>query len=424
MAGPLSRNLVARGEKHGPLWIALFHLVWIQLLAAIPFGLFFGTLSGAKWHSYVDAYIASLFFGFPISLSIMTLERWILPRFVGDEGPAGRRMMLRISLYTIAGLVGAFTGALALRFTIAPHFLGSWPEVASIAMFTLLFMGLFLGIAMSTVYYRKALDRAGTERELQLARRIQRSFLLSDFPRRPRIEVYAVNVSSKEVSGDFYDVVPVGEHSSVFVIADVSGKGVPAALLSSMLQGLVRVQAGTTVSPAAAMKLLNALACQREATGQFATLFLAVIEEPTMTLRYSNAGHNPPVLLRRNERRLLETGGVVLGISPEAIYEEASLQLEAGDRLVLYTDGVTEAANAHDDMLGEDRLYAMLEGLPPGLEARTIVERVLEGVNEFLGEREAGDDITVMALRVLEPTAARALGPAPSDGELAPSPLD
>jgi sigma-B regulation protein RsbU (phosphoserine phosphatase) len=116
--------------------------------------------------------------------------------------------------------------------------------------------------------------------------------------------------------------------------------------------------------------LLNALACQREATGQFATVFLAALNEPTMTLTYTNAGHNPPVLLRAGgERQLLDTGGLLVGISATATYEEATLDLRPGDRLILYTDGVTEAARADGEMFGEDRLYAALAGLPASLDA-------------------------------------------------------
>jgi hypothetical protein len=393
---------------------AFLHLLWLQPLAAVPFGLFFGTLNGASRSSYLGSYLAALYFAYPIAISIWALEHFVLPRVMSSDAMVGRSVVLRISLYGVASLIGAFTGAIALNFTIAPGFLGSAREVVVVGMFTLLFFGLFLGISMATVYYRQALDRAGTDRELQLARRIQRVYLISDFPRRPRVEVHAVNVSSKEVSGDFYDVVAAGDDALLFGIADVSGKGVPAALLSSMLQGLVRVQAGTTPSPAMAMRLLNTLACQRESTGQFATLFLGGIHEPTMTLRYTNAGHNPPVLVRRGERRLLETGGLLLGIAPEAIYEEGVLALEAGDRIVLYTDGVTEAADARGEMVGEERLYEWLAEMDGTLDSKAVVESVLDRVRGFLGDVEAGDDITVMALRVLEDGVphARRLEPA------------
>jgi serine phosphatase RsbU (regulator of sigma subunit) len=370
---------------------------------AAPFALFFGTLNGARLESYVAAYIVSLFFAYSIALTIWLLENSVFRVFGDLEGATGRRLWMKITLYAVASLVGAFGGAFALRLTIAPTFMDSMQDVLSIGMFTLIFAALFLGIIMATVYYRKGLENAGTERELMLARQIQRSFLVSEFPRRPRVDVHAVNLSSKEVSGDFYDVVAAGEGTLLIVIADVSGKGVPAALLSSMLLGLVRLQAaGAAPSPAAAMQLLNTLACQREATGQFATLFLAAIDEPTMTLRYTNAGHNPPVLLRDGQRRLLETGGLLLGIAPDAIYEEGRVELRSGDRLVLYTDGVTEAIDARGDMLGEEGLYSLLQGLEPDLDARAIVERVLEGVKSFTGDLDLSDDVTVLAIRMLE----------------------
>jgi hypothetical protein len=370
---------------------------------AAPFALFFGTLNGARLESYVAAYIGSLYFAYSIALTIWLLENSVF-RVFGDLGGAtGRRLWMKIALYAVASLVGAFGAAFALRLTIAPTFMSSMQDVLSIGMFTLIFAALFLGIIMATVGYRKGLENAGTERELMLARHIQRSFLVSEFPRRPRVDVHAVNVSSKEVSGDFYDVVAAGEGTLLTVIADVSGKGVPAALLSSMLMGLVRLQAaGAAPSPAAAMRLLNTLACQREATGQFATLFLAAIDEPTMTLRYTNAGHNPPVLLRDGQRRLLETGGLLLGIAPDAIYEEGRMELQTGDRLVLYTDGVSEARNALGEMLGDEGLYSLLQGVESDLDARAIVERVLAGVRTFTGDLEWGDDVTVLAIRVLE----------------------
>ncbi|MFI5371913.1 MAG: PP2C family protein-serine/threonine phosphatase, partial [Candidatus Eisenbacteria bacterium] len=217
------------------------------------------------------------------------------------------------------------------------------------------------------------------------------------------VDVHAENVSSREVSGDFYDVVSAGDGTLLLTIADVSGKGVPAALLSSMLQASLRTQAVSAVSPAAMMTIVNRMACDRGTTGQFATLFLAAVDERAMTLRYTNAGHNFPVLLRGDGRRmLLEDGGLLVGMLPAAEYAEGRVMLKPGDRLVLYTDGVTEAVDANGVMFGEERLYAMLESLPLDLTARGIVERVLSAVRGFLDEIEPGDDITVMAMRVME----------------------
>jgi sigma-B regulation protein RsbU (phosphoserine phosphatase) len=157
------------------------------------------------------------------------------------------------------------------------------------------------------------------------------------------------------------------------------------------------------------MRAINALACQRVSTGQFATFFLAVLHEPTLTFRFTNAGHNFPVLQRAGGgRELLETGGVVVGMLDAPEYEEGVLQLEPGDRIVFYTDGVSEAERADGEMYGEERLYARLDDAPRAMPAERLVEHVLAGVREHLDGTEAGDDITVMALRVLESDTARA----------------
>ena len=208
------------------------------------------------------------------------------------------------------------------------------------------------------------------------------------------------------MSGDFYDVVTPNDSEILLAIADVSGKGVPAALLSSMLQASLRTQAGAVASPAAIMRTMNSLACQRTSTGQFATFFRAAIHEPTMMLRDTNGGHNFPLLRRADgSRRTLEVGGTVIGMLEEMPFEEEAIQLETGDLLLVYTDGVTEAAREDQEMFGEDRLIALLEGCPRDISAERLVKRVLDGVTEFLGEFEPGDDITVMALRVLPGSA-------------------
>src|SRR5262249_18368757 len=136
---------------------------------------------------------------------------------------------------------------------------GTWREFAVFGMFTVLFSILFSAIAYAYFYYQKSLERARAEQELSLARRIQRSFLLSQFPPMPRLELHAVNTSSKEVGGDFYDYVPAGDGTFLLAVADVSGKGVPAALLTSMLQASLRTQAGTVSSVASILGNVNHL---------------------------------------------------------------------------------------------------------------------------------------------------------------------
>jgi len=258
-------------------------------------------------------------------------------------------------------------------------------------------------------YYRRSLERVKAEEELHLARRIQRSFLLSQFPSMPRLEVHAVNVSSKQVSGDFYDVVPAGPNAILLAIADVAGKGVPAALRASMLQASLRTQANTIPSVAAILNNINSLVFRSTAVEQFATFFLARIDETTLTLDYSNAGHNYPVVFRKaGGRQTLIRGGTVVGILESADFQQGSFALSPGDRVLFYTDGINEAANARGELYGEDRLYRLMEALPADLSARETIERIFEGVRAFLDGTEPGDDMTVMVLRVLEPGGATA----------------
>jgi serine phosphatase RsbU (regulator of sigma subunit) len=245
------------------------------------------------------------------------------------------------------------------------------------------------------------------EEELRLARQIQRSFLVSEFPEMARFEVHALNIPSKEVGGDLYDLVPTGDGGLVLAVADVAGKGVPAALLSSMLQASLRTQAASIPSVSEILRNINALVYRGTSVHQFATFFIARVHADGRMV-FSNAGHNYPVLARRNGSEvLLERGGLVLGVMEQVDYAEDSVHLDTGDRVVLYTDGITEAADASSELFGEERLYQVIRGLPHHLSAREVAERILEALEEFLGGVEPRDDMTLMVLRVLEPDPAR-----------------
>lgn len=387
----------------GP-WTDLLRVVLLMPVYALPFAGFFLLVLGAKPSAFGIFYRVSVVFAACAMLSVWFTKHWLERRVVASFRDRGKSTVAMAATYMGMAVFGTMAAAVLLNAFVVPGFLGTARGMLTVLVYCLLFGALFLGVSLAFSYHKEAMERAGSERELQLARRIQRSFLLSEFPQRSRVEVHATNVSSKEVSGDFYDVVPVGDEHVVLAIADVSGKGVPAALLSSMLQASVRTQAGTVDSPAAMLRTMNTLACQRASTGQFATFFLAVLNEPTLTLRFTNAGHNFPVLLRANgEQELLQKGGVVVGMLDGPEYEEDRVTLAPGDRVVFYTDGVSEAENAAGEMYGEERLYAHLAAAPADLPAERLVEHVLAGVRAHLDGVEAGDDITVMALRVLAP---------------------
>jgi serine phosphatase RsbU (regulator of sigma subunit) len=387
----------------------LFRALAMMPLWALPFALFFNLVLGARFDAFWLYYRVSLVFTACAMLSVWFTKHWLERRVLASPRLRIHRTLAIAGTYMAMAVFGTMAAAVFLNLIVVPGFLGSLRGILTVLVYCLLFGSLFLGISIAISYHRESVERAGSERELQLARRIQRSFLLSEFPRRARVEVHAVNVSSREVSGDFYDVVPAGDEEIVLAIADVSGKGVPAALLSSMLQASVRTQVGTVQSPAVMMRAINTLACQRASTGQFATFFLAILHEPTLTLRFTNAGHNYPVLLRANgERVLLEKGGCVVGMLEGPEFEEESISLAPGDRVVFYTDGVSEAEREGGEMFGEERLYALLDAAPRDLPAERLVEHVLGGVRAWLDGVEPGDDITVMALRVLEAPAVRA----------------
>jgi serine phosphatase RsbU (regulator of sigma subunit) len=259
------------------------------------------------------------------------------------------------------------------------------------------------------------------EEELRLARQIQRSFL-SELPSTPRFDVHALNIQSKEVGGDFYDVIPATDGAFLVAIADVAGKGVPAALLSSMLQASLRTQARSIGSVSEILRNINSLVYRATAVHQFATFFIARIENDTLHMTFSNAGHNYPIVIRRGRDPLfLERGGTVLGIQDGAAYEEEGLPLHAGDLVVLYTDGISEAEDRHGQFYGDDRLCELVRGFTHDLSAREVSERILEALRGFLDGEEARDDMTLMVLRVLEPERSPSgEGAHPAAGERQP----
>jgi sigma-B regulation protein RsbU (phosphoserine phosphatase) len=265
-------------------------------------------------------------------------------------------------------------------------------------------LGSQMGVSLqNALLLRDRLKVARIEEELNLAHQIQQTFLKNDFPSLPRCEVYAVNLPSRQVGGDYYDVVTAPDGSFLVAIADVAGKGVPAALLSSMLQAALRTQAPSVSSPAAILRNVNTLVYRSTAVHQFATFFLAHVTTDGKRMTYCNAGHNWPVLLRRNgERQWLKCGGTILGIMEDVAMEEAAFDLAPGDVLVFYTDGISEATNVDGELYGEERLVEFVSSLPPSLHPEAIAQGILREVERHLGRLEAQDDRTLVVLRVQE----------------------
>ena len=238
------------------------------------------------------------------------------------------------------------------------------------------------------------------KRELDVAQQVQMSALPKEVPSSETHDVQALMIPAREVGGDFYDFFPLSNELLGLVIADVSGKGIPAALFTLMTRTLLKGTARDSPSPADCLGLVNDLLAEDNETCIFITLFYGVFDLRDGSFRYSNGGHNPPRLVRSDSRVevLPTTENLVLGIAPEHEYHNGEVRLAPGDTLFLYTDGITEAQNVNDEEFGEERLDAKLASLGQ-VPARDIVTTVVDEVQAFAGDAPQSDDITCVAMR-------------------------
>lgn len=254
----------------------------------------------------------------------------------------------------------------------------------------------------NALLYREALEKSILEEELAVARRIQRQFLPTTLPKINRFDLAALNVQTKQVGGDYYDLVPLGDGQYLVVVADVAGKGVPAALLASMVQASIRTQADSAKPVCEIMTRLNRLVHESTPEDRFATCFLARVNGDRLSVEFANAGHNYPIVLpAAGGWRYLEEGGIPLGIAPEFPYGETAMSLQPGDSLLLYTDGITDARNLEGEDFGEERLLRLAERLPRELTADEIIRAVSDEVSRFTAGADQADDMTLVALKAL-----------------------
>lgn len=243
------------------------------------------------------------------------------------------------------------------------------------------------------------IERQRIESELGLARRIQARLLPPGPPALPGLDLAGTSESAREVGGDYYDFLPLEGGRVALVIADVSGKGVGAALLMSAFRASLMSQDLAREPVAAVLARLNRFLHHSVEPGKFVTAFLGVLDGTSGRFVYSNAGHNAPLLVSADGAvARLEAGGLILGIFEEAGYETGEVTLAPGDRLVLFTDGVTEAMDEHDEQWGEERLVELLR-CGAGSDSATLVGRIVEAVRRFEGARGASDDVTLIVAR-------------------------
>lgn len=253
----------------------------------------------------------------------------------------------------------------------------------------------------NTRLYAEEAAKQKLEEEMAMARQIQSRLLPRRLPQAQGLEIDAVNISSKQVSGDYYDVIEREDGRLAIVIADVSGKGVPASILASNLQAALRAQCDMCDSPGLLLERINRQIHASTDPQHFATLFLAMYDPRTRQLVYSSGGHNPPLVVRADGRReLLEEGGLPLGAFDFGTYDEGRTVLDEGDLLFMYTDGVTETKGPDgDEDFGETRLGDLLYS-ERCRQLSDIFATVTGDLRRFSGRDEADDDITMIGLKI------------------------
>lgn len=241
--------------------------------------------------------------------------------------------------------------------------------------------------------------------DLAVAGEIQRAILPGLFPPFPdltgSVDLYASMTPAKDVGGDFYDLFRIDENRFGFVIADVSGKGVPASLFMAVSRTLMRATGLRGVSSEECVNYVNRLLCKESLDAMFVTAFYGIYDCRNGVTDYTNAGHTPPYLIRHDHRVesiVMETN-FVMGVFEDFHYTSGRFVLENGDALVLYTDGVTEAFNTQGEQFAESGLVHVLEAFPGTSGAKELVEKIVDSVYAHAGEQPQSDDITLLAVK-------------------------
>jgi len=256
--------------------------------------------------------------------------------------------------------------------------------------------------------WKNETELSAIRREIEIASEIQRRILPRRFPAIDGVDVFARTLPAKDMGGDFYDLFVLPDGQVGLVIADVSGKGIPAAFFMAVARTLIRATAFHEPGPGPCLEQVNRLLCRHDVPGMFVSVFYGVLDKTTWRMAYANGGHPLPLLVRPGDgaaaRRVsaLEGGrGTLLGIDEEQTYEEGDLTLAPGDGVYFYTDGLTEAFNAEHKAFDEARLVAALGG-QGAASPSDLAGAVSQALAEFVGEAPQHDDITSLVIKRVE----------------------
>ncbi len=243
------------------------------------------------------------------------------------------------------------------------------------------------------------------QKELDIARKVQLSYVPPQYFEHKNLQLQALLKPSKAVGGDFYDYFMIDEHRLGFLVGDVSDKGVPSALFMMVSKTVLQVFAKNCASAAETVQKSNNLLASNNQDNFFVTLFFAIFDFRTMTMQYCNAGHNPPAIMRNHGQEiefLKPTGDLVTAIMPDIEYSQIEVQLNPGDCLFLFTDGVTEAFNKNEELFGEQRILDLLNETDYKLPVGEKMQKMVQAVDKFVDGWDQSDDITAMFIDILE----------------------
>ncbi len=249
--------------------------------------------------------------------------------------------------------------------------------------------------------FEETLEKQKMEEELARAREIQQRLLPKECPKVEKYEIDGVNISSLQVSGDYFDCIRLDENRLCLAIADVSGKGTPASLLMANLQAVLNALIDSKSELESITGKINNLMYKNTNYDKFITFFIGILDLATRSFYYVNAGHNPPFFMHQDgSYELLEEGGLLLGMMPNVRYQQGFVSLQSGDWIVMFTDGVTEAHNVKGDDFEEERLTDVMRA-NLSHPASVMKEKIITAVKEFTGEAPQSDDITLLILKAL-----------------------
>lgn len=321
-----------------------------------------------------------------VSLTILYLVPIAASAWIAGRLPANALALLAAITWAIADRIGPLAEP--------KEWIAYLNDVSMLVVFV------FVNVILTTL-------RRQRDRQRDLTQEVQRHLLPSSMPVIPGVEISSRWVPAWTVAGDYYDVIAAGPHRVAICLADVSGKGMSAALIMSNVQATMRALAGDDLPPDRAMAALNRLLVERLRPGVFVTMFYGIVDTESGTLTFCSAGHTAAMLRRRDgaiER--LQSTGPVAGIFAAPVYRRVELQMRDGDRLVVYSDGVTEYANDLDEEFGETRVVDLLTRSRGGSADETC-SAIVGGLRAFGGARPYNDDVTILVAVLRRVTKTR-----------------